>query len=99
LRLIIVKPGRHGLAENRNNIAIMEWLCKARTMLMQSIDFVYTALVEEVDGARTRTAMIRSVQTERGAEACFMTDKRLSCPDLGCEWRRECCRLVAVWRR
>jgi len=43
--------------------------------------------------------LVRAVQTARGTNACFRTDSRLSCRELGCEWRSECCRPVAVWRR
>ncbi len=49
--------------------------------------------------APSRVGMVRSLQLQRGDEPCFMTDKRLLCKDNGCEWRRECRRLVAVWKR
>ncbi|MCB1749380.1 MAG: hypothetical protein H6977_15880 [Gammaproteobacteria bacterium] len=31
--------------------------------------------------------------------ACFRGDERLRCRDRACAWRRECCRLVAEWKR
>jgi hypothetical protein len=57
------------------------------------------AEVTGADRAQSRVVMVRALQKERGAEACFLTEKRLFCQDADCEWRKECCRLVAVWRR
>ena len=42
---------------------------------------------------------IRVEQTMGGREPCFMTEKRLSCKEMECQFRARCCRLVAVWRR
>ena len=69
---------------------------------MQSVEEAYDNNNREVVVAgRTQSgiALVRSIQQERGTDACFLTEKRLSCQDTGCEWRKECCRLVAVWRR
>ena len=69
---------------------------------MQFTERAYQARVEEVaevGGVHTSIALIRAMQTERGTEACFLTDKRLVCQDRNCEWRKTCCRLVAVWWR
>ncbi|MBF8269523.1 MAG: hypothetical protein HW386_1232 [Gammaproteobacteria bacterium] len=69
---------------------------------MQSTELAYRARAEEVFEAGSpysNFALIRSMQIKRGSEACFLTDQRLLCQDRQCEWRRECCRLVAVWRR
>ena len=69
---------------------------------MQSTELAFRAPEEEVFEAgvvRSNVALIRSMQIERCSEACFLTDKRLFCQDRNCEWRKECCRLIAVWRR
>ena len=47
----------------------------------------------------SEVALVRAVQTAQGVDACFRSEKRLTCRELNCEWRGECCRLVAVWRR
>ncbi len=47
----------------------------------------------------SEVARIRSIQTARGKEPCFMTDKRLLCKREECEWRNECRRLLAAWKR
>ena len=51
------------------------------------------------DPLPVRIARVRSIQMEQGGTACFLTDQRLFCDDHGCEWRKECCRLVAAWKR
>lgn len=47
----------------------------------------------------SRAALIRLSQEQRGEEPCFRTDKRLLCRRDDCEWRSECRRLVAAWKR
>lgn len=42
---------------------------------------------------------IRTLQQTCGKEPCFQTDTRYFCNDAGCEWRKECRRLVAEWQR
>lgn len=42
---------------------------------------------------------IRSLQEQRGASPCFLTDARYFCDDKTCEWRSACMRFVAEWRR
>lgn len=62
----------------------------------------YKTRETEVISSTTRemkTSRVRSIQIERGQDPCFMTSKRLTCKDQQCEWRSECCRLVAVWKR
>ena len=44
-------------------------------------------------------AMVRETQLKRGDEPCYMTEKRLLCKNRQCEWRQECRKLVAVWKR
>ena len=43
--------------------------------------------------------LVRAIQTAAGKEACFRSERRLTCRKFGCEWREDCCRLVAVWQR
>ena len=69
---------------------------------MRFTERAYQARVEEIveiEGVHTSITLIRTMQTERRTEACFLTDKRLFCQDRECEWRKQCCRLVAVWWR
>ncbi len=47
----------------------------------------------------SETALVRAIQKAHGDEPCFMTDKRLLCNNLACDWRKECRRLVAAWKR
>lgn len=47
----------------------------------------------------SEVAVVRAVQLTRGMEPCFRTEQRLLCTEGDCEWRKECRRLVAVWRR
>ena len=50
-------------------------------------------------GSGSRIARVRAEQIARGGEPCFMTHKRHLCQDTHCEWREDCRRLVAVWKR
>jgi hypothetical protein len=47
----------------------------------------------------SRTDVVRAEQRTRNLEPCFMSQKRLLCDRTGCEWRNECRRLVAAWKR
>ena len=60
---------------------------------------VHEEVTTDSDQLRSRTSRIRSIQKEQGGEACFLTDARLVCSNYGCEWRKECCRLIAIWKR
>lgn len=69
---------------------------------MQSSELAYEAKEKEFSYTShpgSRTTQIRSIQTERGDDPCFLTNKRLLCKDGACEWRKECRRLVAIWKR
>ncbi len=44
-------------------------------------------------------AKVHRLQVARGGEACFRTEKRWTCDESDCEWRRECRRLMAEWMR
>lgn len=45
------------------------------------------------------TALIHAIQRAEGHSACFRGERRLTCDETGCEWRRECQKLIAAWRR
>ena len=47
----------------------------------------------------TEKSRIRAIQAARGEEPCFMSEKRLVCKIEDCEWRGECRRLIAAWKR
>ena len=47
----------------------------------------------------SRAGWVRAEQVAAGGKACFMTQERITCRNNECEWRRECRRLVAVWKR
>jgi len=47
----------------------------------------------------TEIAAVRATQIKEGGKPCYMTAERLFCKSTHCEWRRDCRKLVAVWRR
>jgi hypothetical protein len=49
----------------------------------------------------TEATLVRLIHTSTSREKvpCFMTGERLLCKNTDCEWREDCCKLVAVWRR
>lgn len=49
--------------------------------------------------AGTKRTLIPAIQLAEGREACFLTDHRLFCSNGDCEWRRDCLKLTAAWRR
>jgi hypothetical protein len=51
-----------------------------------------------VDAEETLLKLIHT-SASREKEHCFMTEERLLCKDIHCEWREQCCKLVATWRR
>jgi hypothetical protein len=42
---------------------------------------------------------IREIQISQGSKPCFMTVERLFCKKIDCEWRGDCPKLIAVWKR
>lgn len=42
--------------------------------------------------------LIHAIQMKRGAEPCYLSDKRYSCNEV-CEWSASCQKLRAVWLR
>lgn len=50
-------------------------------------------------GSQTpKAVLIRKIQTLRGSEACFATEKSHECAEI-CQWRRDCRKLKAAWLR
>jgi len=47
----------------------------------------------------TEITMVRARQIQQGGKPCYMTAERLFCKSTDCEWRRDCRKLVAVWKR
>lgn len=47
----------------------------------------------------SKKSLIQAIQQARGEQACFLDDARFSCARHECEWRSECMKLTAVWRR
>lgn len=48
---------------------------------------------------KTTKQIVWAIQKARGEECCFWSDLRMGCRHSECEWRAECLRLVAEWRR
>ena len=51
------------------------------------------------DALSSEKQLVWAIQKIRGENTCFLSDTRASCRDWECEWRSECIRLVAEWRR
>lgn len=51
------------------------------------------------DGLFNEMRLVWAIQESRRQEACFRTDHRFTCRNTACEWRAECMKLVATWRR
>ncbi len=43
--------------------------------------------------------LVWAIQRARGEDTCFLGDTRFKCQESECEWRDDCRRLVAEWRR
>lgn len=54
--------------------------------------------LRECTAHKSQTELIRTVQSLRGDEPCFSTDKRYDCDEI-CEWRQNCRKLRAIWLR
>jgi len=46
-----------------------------------------------------KKGLIQAIQHAEGKASCFRGDERFSCATRDCEWRRECLKLTAAWRR
>lgn len=47
----------------------------------------------------SRKVLIQAIQEAEGHEPCFLDDDRFTCRERDCEWRRDCLKLKAPWRR
>lgn len=47
----------------------------------------------------SKKVLIQAIQHAQGQSPCFLGDDRFSCPRRDCEWRSECLKLTAAWRR
>lgn len=47
----------------------------------------------------SKKALIQAIQHAEGQASCFLGDERFSCAREDCEWRSECLKLTAAWRR
>lgn len=43
--------------------------------------------------------LIQAIQQAEGHAPCFLDDDRFACAEGDCEWRRDCLKLTAAWRR
>ncbi|MBE0597292.1 MAG: SAP domain-containing protein [Desulfuromonadales bacterium] len=41
-------------------------------------------------GKMRKAELIRAVQAREGNQACFATDRRVDCDQVGCCWRADC---------
>jgi len=55
--------------------------------------------IRDLEYFRTEKQLVWAIQRARGKAACFLSEDRMKCKDLECQWRRECLKLVAEWRR
>ena len=47
----------------------------------------------------SKKGVIQAIQHAQGQSSCFLSDERFSCARRDCEWRGECLKLTAAWRR
>ncbi|MFH1493474.1 MAG: hypothetical protein ABIG70_01585 [Pseudomonadota bacterium] len=66
--------------------------------LMQLQQLACDAGLKEPLSHTPKTILIRKIQTLRGDEPCFDTDKSHDCAEL-CQWRRDCRKPKAAWLR
>lgn len=43
--------------------------------------------------------LIQAIQQAEGRKACFRGEDRFRCQNFDCEWRGDCQKLTAAWRR
>lgn len=48
---------------------------------------------------QTLVSLVRAIQRHRGEPDCFGADDRFRCADMKCEWREDCLKPIAIWRR
>ena len=47
----------------------------------------------------TKARVVRAIQRRLGQPECFASDQRYECGRTDCEWRADCLRPIAEWRR
>lgn len=62
-------------------------------------ELAYHAGIQNPDILGTTKQLVWAIQKARGEDTCFLSDHRIRCKDSECEWRSECIKLVAEWRR
>jgi hypothetical protein len=49
--------------------------------------------------SKSQVDLIRAIQAARGETPCYRSEARLLCRHTTCQWRADCRRLIAIWRR
>jgi hypothetical protein len=47
----------------------------------------------------SKRTLIQTIQKAEGRKACFRCEDRFLCRNCNCEWRGDCLKLTAAWRR
>ena len=47
----------------------------------------------------SKRTLIQAIQLAEGRKACFLREDRFLCRKCDCEWRGDCQKLTAAWRR
>ncbi|MGE0371706.1 MAG: SAP domain-containing protein [Gammaproteobacteria bacterium] len=47
----------------------------------------------------SKRTLIQAIQLAEGRKACFLSEDRFLCRKCDCEWRGDCQKLTAAWRR
>jgi len=56
--------------------------------------------IQNPESMKFKDDLIRAIQTISGTRPCFQLDPHHLCDVItGCHWRKECQKLIAVWKR
>jgi hypothetical protein len=47
----------------------------------------------------SKRTLIQAIQKAEGRKTCFLSEDRFLCRNCHCEWRDDCQKLTAAWRR
>lgn len=47
----------------------------------------------------SKKTLIQAIQKAEGRKTCFLSEDRFLCRNVDCEWRADCQKLTAAWRR
>jgi hypothetical protein len=47
----------------------------------------------------SKKTLIQAIQKAEGSDSCFLGEDRFLCGHVGCEWRQDCQKLTAAWKR